>query len=82
MGAPWQTVGMVTLEGVRVGFPRIAAFELPTTMLPLAQGDTSYALVVLIHADEDPYTNAETNVAQLSLLERRMALKVIRVQGT
>jgi hypothetical protein len=79
---PWRTVGMATLQGVRVGLPRIAAFDLPTTLLPPAQGDSSHALVVLVHAVEDPFTNTETNVKQLSLSERRMALAVIRVQGT
>jgi hypothetical protein len=30
----WRTVGFDTLNDVRVGFPRIAAFNLPSSMLP------------------------------------------------
>ena len=41
----------------------------------------AFALVALVHADDDPYTSTLTDVRQLSLTERRLALRVFQVQG-
>jgi hypothetical protein len=32
--AAWRTVGFATLTDVRVGFPKIAAFDLASNLLP------------------------------------------------
>jgi hypothetical protein len=77
---PWQTIGRVVLPNLQVGFPRIAAVEFPTTVFPSNPSQSGYALVALVHCAEDSYTNTDTDLGQLSVTERRMALKVIQVQ--
>jgi hypothetical protein len=79
---PWRTAGTQTVAGLRVGQPRIAAFDLATSLLPPAAGGgaTPCVLVALVHSDEDPYANAETDVKALSRSERRLAVQMIQVQ--
>ena len=86
--ADWETLGIVTLNDVRVGFPKIAAFDLTSDKLPppanLAGNDHHCVLALLHHAD-DPYTSAQTNTDQNSRQERKSAhknLKVVQFTGT
>ena len=83
MGMPirtehWRTVGIVTLNDVRVGMPKIAAFNLTSNLLPppanLA-GNYHPCVLALIHHPEDPYTSTITDTDANSLAERKAAHK-------
>ena len=86
--AGWQTVGVVTLDDIRVGFPRIASFELSSSMLPPPAnltGSDHHCVLALVHHPEDPYTSTETNTDTNSINERKAAhknLKVVQFEGT
>jgi hypothetical protein len=84
----WQTLGIATLPVVEVGFPQIAAFDLPSSMLPppanLA-GNDHHCVLALLHHPGDPYTSTQTNTDLNSLQERKAAhknLKVVQFTGT
>jgi hypothetical protein len=84
----WQTVGIATVDDVRVGFPKIAAFDLTSDKLPppanLAGNDHHCVLALLHHAD-DPYTSTTTNTDLNSRQERKAAhknMKVVQFTGT
>jgi photosystem II stability/assembly factor-like uncharacterized protein len=86
--ADWRTVGIDTLNDVRVGFPKIAAFSLPSSMLPppanLA-GNQHQCVLALVHHADDQFTNAQTNVDMLSSGDRKVAhknLTVVQFTGT
>lgn len=86
--AQWETLGFVTLPEVRAGFPQIAAFDLPSNLLPppanLA-GNDHHCILALLHHPDDPYTSTETNTDLNSLQERKAAhknLKVVQFTGT
>jgi hypothetical protein len=86
--ADWHTVGFDTLNDVRVGFPKIAAFSLPSSMLPppanLA-GNQHQCVLALVHYADDQFTNTQTNVDMLSSGDRKAAhknLTVVQFTGT
>jgi hypothetical protein len=86
--ANWHTIGFDTLNDVRVGFPKIAAFSLPSTMLPppanLA-GNQHQCVLALIHHADDQFTNTQTNVDILTSGDRKAAhknLTVVQFTGT
>ncbi len=86
--ADWKTLGIADVDDVRVGSPKIAAFELSSTLLPpptsLAGNDHHCVLALLHHAD-DPFTATQTVTDLLSLGERKSAhknLKVVEFTGT
>jgi hypothetical protein len=86
--ASWQTLGIATLNDVRPGFPKVAAFDLTSDKLPppanLAGNDHHCVLALLHHAD-DQFTNPQTSTDTLSLTERKSAhknLKVVQFTGT
>jgi hypothetical protein len=71
-----------------VGFPRIAAFDLTSDMLPppanLA-GNNHHCVLALVHHADDPYTSTQTNTDANSLAERKAAhknLTVVQFTGT
>jgi hypothetical protein len=84
----WKTVGFVTLNDVRVGFPKIAAFELSSTMLPpptSLAGNDHHCVLALVHHASDQFTATQTVTDLLSLGERKSAhknLKVVEFTGT
>jgi hypothetical protein len=87
--ANWQTVGFQTINNLRVGFPQIAAFDLPSTMLPppaSLTGNAHHCLLALLHsASDDPFTNTQAHVDTLSPAERKAAhknLNVVQFTGT
>ncbi len=87
--ANWQTVGFQTINNLRVGFPQIAAFDLPSTMLPppaSLAGNAHHCLLALLHsASDDPFTNAQVHVDTLSPTERKAAhknLNIVQFMGT
>jgi hypothetical protein len=76
--AEWQTLGFATLDDVRVGFPRIAAFDLTSDKLPPPanlSGNDHFCVLALLHHLDDPYTSAITNTDQNSVQERKAAQK-------
>jgi hypothetical protein len=84
----WKTVGFATLDDVRVGFPRIAAFDLPSSMLPppanLA-GNQHHCVLGLVHHASDPFTATQTVTDLMSPAERKAAhknLTVVQFIGT
>ena len=84
----WQTVGIETLNDVRVGFPKIAAFSLSSSMLPppanLA-GNQHHCVLAMIHHADDQFTNTETNTDLMSSSDRKAAhknLTVVQFTGT
>jgi hypothetical protein len=84
----WRTIGFATLNDVRVGFPKIAAFSLPSSMLPppanLA-GHQHQCVLALIHHADDQFTNTQSNVDMLSSGDRKVAhknLTVVQFTGT
>jgi hypothetical protein len=86
--ANWHTVGFDTLNDVRVGFPKIAAFSLPSSMLPppanLA-GNQHQCVLALVHHANDLFTNAQTDVDMLTSGDRKAAhknLTVVQFTGT
>jgi len=86
--ADWHTVGFDTLNDVRVGFPKIAAFRLPSSMLPppanLA-GNQHQCVLALVHHADDQFTNTQTNVDMLSSSDPKAAhknLTVVQFTGT
>jgi hypothetical protein len=86
--ADWQTIGIATLDDVRVGFPKIAAFDLTSDKLPppanLA-GNDHHCVLALSHHPDDPYNSAITSTDPNSLQRRKAAhknLKVVQFTGT
>jgi hypothetical protein len=84
----WHTVGFDTLNDLRVGFPRIAAFDLPSSMLPppanLA-GNQHHCVLAMVHHATDQFMATQTNVDLLTGNERLAAhknLTVVEFTGT
>jgi hypothetical protein len=84
----WRTIGFATLNDVRVGFPKIAAFNLTSNLLPppanLA-GNEHHCVLALVHHPSDQFTATQTVTDQLSLGERKTAhknLHVVQFTGT
>ena len=60
--AAWRTVGFARLDDVRVGFPQIAAFDLPSSLLPppaSLAGNDHHCVLALVHHASDPFTSAQ-----------------------
>jgi hypothetical protein len=73
---------------VRVGFPKIAAFELTSANLPAPAnltGNQHHCVLALLHHASDPFNATQTNTDALSLTERKSAHKnlwVVQFTGT
>jgi hypothetical protein len=84
----WRTVGVATLNDVHVGFPRIAAFDLPSSLLPppaSLAGNDHHCVLALVHHASDAFTATQTVTDLLSQAERKAAhknLKVVQFTGT
>jgi hypothetical protein len=84
----WQTVGIKTLNDVRVGMPKIAAFNLTSDMLPPPSslaGNNHHCVLALVHHPDDPYTSTQTHTDTNSKQERKAAhknLTVVQFTGT
>ena len=84
----WRTVGFATLNDVRPGAPKIAAFNLTSNLLPppanLA-GNQHHCVLALVHHPADPFTATQTVTDWLSIGERKSAhknLTVVQFTGT
>ena len=53
----WKTVGIHTMNGLKVGRPGVATFELPSTVLPVVDESDGkrFVLLALVHHDDDPF---------------------------
>lgn len=86
--ATWRTVGFATLNDVRVGFPEIAAFDLPSSLLPppaSLAGNDHHCVLALVHHASDQFTASQVVTDTLSQTERKAAhknLKVVQFTGT
>jgi hypothetical protein len=87
-GFDWTTLPTVTLTELRPGFPQVAAFDLPSNVLPLPAslpGQSHFCVVVFAHAADDVYTATEQNVDLLTVAERKVAQKnlhIVQFAGT
>jgi hypothetical protein len=88
IGGAWTTLGVTTIPHLEAGFPRIAFFGLPSTVLPLPAslpGNSHFCMVAFVHSDTDPYTSTERNVDLLTLADRKVGqknLQIIEFVGT
>ena len=84
----WKTVGIQTVDDVRVGFPKVARFDLPSSMLPTPAnlaGNQHQCVLALVHHADDQFTNSQTVVDVLSRDDRKAAhknLSVVQFTGT
>jgi len=87
-GSDWTTLGTVELINLRPGFPQVAAFDLPSNVLPLPAslpGQSHFCLVAFVHSDSDPYTSTERQVDPLTIQERKVGqknLEIVQFIGT
>ncbi len=80
----WKTVGSVVLHNVRVGFPKIAAFELSSTLLPAPASlpplpADDFMLLALVHHADDPYNSNNTDTRANTLADRKTAMKTFQI---
>ena len=81
-GPDWTTLGVQTIPLLRAGFPRIVAFDLPSTVLPLPAslpGQSHYCLVAFLHVGQDPFTSTQRNVDLLTLADRKVGQKNLHI---
>lgn len=72
----WRTVGLQVLDDLRVSSPKIAAFDLPSSLLPppgQLTGGGKHCVLALLHAPGDKFANTRREVAQLTMNERKAA---------
>jgi len=86
--ASWRTIGFDTLNDVRVGLPKIAVFNLTSSLLPpqaSLAGNQHQCVLALIHHADDQFTNTQTNVDLMTSSDRKAAhknLTVVQFTGT
>jgi hypothetical protein len=84
----WRTVGFATLNDVRPGAPKVAAFDLTSNLLPPPanlSGNQHHCVLALLHHPSDPFTATQTVTDWLSVGERKAAhknLTVVQFTGT
>ena len=87
-GAKWVTLTPVVIPLVRAGYPEIAYFDLPSTVLPLPAnltGNSHWCMVAFLTCAQDPFTNTIGNVDALTLADRKVGqrnLHIIEFVGT
>jgi hypothetical protein len=80
--ANWQTVGIVTLGNLRAGFPQVAAFPLPSTMLPPPADLPAHAhhcSLAFLHSPQDPFSNTMTSPDGLTVTDRKVAQRNLNI---
>ena len=81
-GPDWTTLGVRTIPLLRAGSPRVVAFDLPSTVLPMPAslpGQSHYCLVAFIHAAQDPFSSTQRNVDLLTLADRKVGQKNLHI---
>jgi hypothetical protein len=87
-GSGWTTLGAVTLTDLRAGYPQVAAFDLPSTVLPppaSLPGQSHFCLLAFVHSAQDPFASTERNVDLLTVQDRKVAqrnLHIVQFVGT
>ena len=82
VGGAFTLVGVTPLTDLRVGVPQVAAFALPSTMLPppaSLPGDSHYCLLALVHSPQDAFTATQTQIDNLTVGERKVAQKNLHI---
>jgi len=80
--AQWQTVGIRTVNGLRVGAPQVVEFDLPSTMLPppaSLPGQAHFCALAILHSADDPFTSTQTNVDLLTVNDRKVGQKNLHI---
>jgi hypothetical protein len=78
----WTTLGTVVLTNLRAGFPQIAAFDLPSTVLPVPAslpGQSHYCLVAFLHSAQDVFSNTQQVVDILTVIDRKVGQKNLHI---
>jgi len=81
-GPDWKALGTVALSNLHPDFPQVAAFDLPSNVLPLPAslpGQSHYCLVAFVHSSTDPFTNTERHVDPLTIQERKVGQKNLHI---
>ncbi|MDT5059558.1 MAG: hypothetical protein QOH63_17 [Acidobacteriota bacterium] len=79
----WKTVDVQTIDEIQIGSPKVASFDLPSSMLlpPAAPAvGAEYVLLALIHCSLDEFLNNERQVSALGINERKATYKLINVR--
>jgi hypothetical protein len=82
LASPWTTLGFVTLTDLRPSVPQVAAFDLPSTILPLPAslpGQSHFCLLAFLHSTADPFANTQNNVDLLTVSEPKVAQKNLHI---
>lgn len=78
----WQTVGIKTVSGLRVGAPQVVGFNLPSTMLPppaSLPGASHYCAVAILHSPDDQFTSTQTGIDPLCVADRKVGQKNLHI---
>jgi hypothetical protein len=81
-GTKWVTLTPVVIPVVRAGYPEIAYFDLPSTVLPLPAslpGNSHWCLAAFLTCAQDPFTNTITNVDALTLADRKVGQRNMHI---
>jgi hypothetical protein len=87
-GTKWITLTPVVIPVVHAGFPEIAYFDLPSTVLPMPAslpGNSHWCMATFFTCAQDPFTNTITNVDALTLADRKVGqrnLHIVEFIGT
>jgi len=82
IGGGWTTLGVVTIPHLEAGLPRIAAFDLPSTSLPLPAslpGNSHFCMLAFLHSAADAFTSTQRNADLLTLGDRKVAQKNLHI---
>jgi hypothetical protein len=86
--ANWQTVGIATINGLRVGIPQVVEFGLPSTILPpptSLPAQSHYCLLAILQHSSDQFNNTQQNADALTIADRKVAqrnLQIVNFTGT
>jgi hypothetical protein len=78
----WRTLGVQMLGEVRAGLPLVAAFDLPSNILPEPSeldDSSEHCLLALLHCAADPFAADEIDIETLSSTERKAVFKSLRI---
>jgi photosystem II stability/assembly factor-like uncharacterized protein len=81
-GPDWTTIGIVTLNNLWPGYPQVAAFDLPSNLLPLPAslpGQSHFCLLAFVHSTEEQFIATQQNVNLLTIQERKVGQKNLHI---
>src|SRR5262249_18164953 len=80
--ANWQTVGIASISGLRIGVPQVVEFDLPSTMLPPPSGLATAShscLLGIVHHALDQLNSMLTNADALTIDNRKVTQRNVQV---